>query len=86
MVMNTSMLWVNQEKRRYYKVLVYEDLLGDLVFLRNWGSLDNARGGVKTEIVSLQEAEDLLVNIEKRRLKRNYKPVTSKPDSVLESV
>lgn len=69
--MNTSMRWLNEEKRRYYKVFVYKDLLGDLVLLRNWGSLDNAKGGIKTEIVDSKNIEDLLTNIEKKRLKRN---------------
>lgn len=73
--MNTSRLWINKEKRRYYKVMVYRDLLDDLVVLRNWGSLDTARGGTKIEIVDHQQAMELLVKIGKQRVKRNYEIV-----------
>jgi len=73
--MNTSRLWINKEKRRYYKVMVYRDLLDDLVLMRNWGSLDTARGGIKTEIVDHQQAMDLLVEIGRQRVKRNYEAV-----------
>lgn len=52
--MNTSMLWVHQEKRRYYRVLVYQDLLGDWVLNRSWGALDSGRGGVRTEVIEIQ--------------------------------
>ena len=75
--MNTSRLWINKKKRRYYKVMVYRDLLNDLVLRRNWGSLDTARGGIKTEIVDQQQAADLLVKIGKQRIKRNYEAVDS---------
>lgn len=75
--MNLSKLWVNKEKRRYYKVMVYRDLLGDLILLRNWGSLDNERGGMKKEVVSHQEAEALLVTIEKKRTRHQYQLVST---------
>lgn len=73
--MNTSRLWINKEKRRYYKVMVYRDLLDDLVMMRNWGSLDTARGGTKIEIVDHQQAMSLLAKIGKQRIKRNYEIV-----------
>ena len=43
--------------------------------MRNWGSLDTARGGMKTELVDQQQAMDLLVKIGKQRIKRNYEVV-----------
>ena len=73
--MKTSKIWINKESRRYYKVLVYKDLLGDLVLMRNWGSLDTARGGIKTELVDQQQAMDLLAKIGKQRIKHNYEVV-----------
>jgi len=75
--MNLSKLWVNKGKRRYYKVMVYRDLLGDLILLRNWGSLDNERGGMKKEVVSHQEAEAMLVAIEKKRISHRYQLVST---------
>jgi predicted DNA-binding WGR domain protein len=73
--MNTPRLWINKKKRRYYKVMVYRDLLNDLVMMRNWGSLDTARGGIKTEVVDHDQAVELLVKIGKQRIKRNYEIV-----------
>ena len=71
--MNSSKLWINNEKRRYYRVLVYKDLLGDLILMRQWGSLDTARGGSKVELVDGAEAvARLLGGISKQRLKRGY--------------
>ena len=78
--MNTSRVWINKKNRRYYKVLVYKDLLGDLVLMRNWGSLDTARGGMKTELVDQQQAMNLLVKIGKQRIKRNYEVVEGRYD------
>lgn len=75
--MNLSKVWVNKEKRRYYKVMVHRDLLGDLILLRNWGSLDNERGGMKKEVVSLQEAEAMLVATEKKRTSHHYRLVST---------
>ena len=73
--MNTAKIWINKKSRRYYKVLVYKDLLGDLVLVRNWGSLDTARGGIKTELIDPQQVNHLLAAIEKKRIKRNYEAV-----------
>jgi len=66
------MLWINQEKRRCYRVRVYQDLLGDWVMVRSWGSLDTLRGGSKTDLVDCSDVEGLLLGIEKQRVKKGY--------------
>lgn len=74
--MNISMLWINQEKRRSYRVRVYQDLLGDLVMIRSWGALDTFRGGSKTDLVDVAKIDDLLLVIEKQRVRKGYLLVT----------
>jgi hypothetical protein len=70
--MKTSLLWINQEKRRYYRVRVYQDLLGDWVLSRSWGALDSSKGGCRVEVIEPQRFDDLLAEIEKRRRQRDY--------------
>jgi len=53
--------------------MVYKDLLGDLILMRQWGSLDNARGGSKNNIIDDHESlPRLLDTISKKRYKRGY--------------
>lgn len=71
--MSESVLWVNEKKRRYYRVWVYQDLLNDWVLLRMWGSLDSSRGGEKKELISSHdEGLSKLCDIHKRRISRHY--------------
>lgn len=70
-----GMEWINIEKRRYYRTTVKHDLLGFTVVVRDYGSLDTARGGRKVDIVdSMQEADRLVQRIDKIRLRRGYIP------------
>lgn len=66
------MLWINQEKRRFYRVVVQKDLLGDLVLIRYWGSLDSSLGGTKTELVKGDDIDGLLLEIDKLRTRKGY--------------
>lgn len=72
--MYTSQLWINAEKRRYYRASLYQDLLGDWILLRDWGALDSKLGGMKTELLSgLRDGEKKLEGIAKRRRQHHYK-------------
>ncbi len=71
--MNENILWVNQKKRRYYRVRIYLDLLNDIVIAREWGSLDSNRGGSLNSILSdKNKCEEVLESISKKRKSRNY--------------
>lgn len=71
--MSESVLWINEKKRRYYRVWVYQDLLNDWVLLRMWGSLDSSLGGEKKELISSHdEGLAKLRDIHKRRTSRHY--------------
>ena len=60
--------WVNQEERRFYTIMVTQDLFGDWVLIRAWGGLDNNKGGQKSERFGCeQEALDAIEEIKKRR-------------------
>lgn len=72
------MYWVNDEERRYYQAYITTDLLGDLVVVRNYGSLDTARGAIKTSAVNNQEeAKELLGEIAKTRKRHGYDLIDS---------
>jgi len=62
----------NDQKRRFYKVFVGQDLFGDMVLIRQWGSLDNRQGNCQQSIISLSELIPLVSGIVKEREKRGY--------------
>jgi hypothetical protein len=71
-------LWINLEKRRYYRTVVQRDLLGDWTLVRSWGSLDSHRGQVRTELVSSYErCLKVIGDIDKRRAYRGYLSVNT---------
>jgi hypothetical protein len=45
-------VWINCKTRRYYTVHLAEDLLGDWVLLRSWGSLDSGAGNIRKDLVT----------------------------------
>ena len=72
------MEWTNPEKRRYYRATVQHDLLGFTVVVRDYGSLDTARGGRQVDIAdNAQDADRLMVQIGKVRLRRGYVKIAS---------
>lgn len=63
-----NQLWINSEKRRYYRVILGRDLFGSLVLHCVWGGLDSAKGGDSREVFSgLPTAHEKLERITKRR-------------------
>ena len=70
-----GMEWINPEKRRYYRATLQHDLLGFTVVVRDYGSLDTARGGRQVDIAdSAQDADRLMQRIGRVRLRRGYIP------------
>jgi hypothetical protein len=66
-------VWVNSEKRRYYRAHLQADLLGDWTLTRSWGSLDSHHGQVRTELVDNQaHGLRVLAGIDKHRAVRGY--------------
>jgi hypothetical protein len=66
-------VWINLEKRRYYRAVVQRDLLGDWIFVRIWGSLDSNLGQVRIEVVESEEVGyRMITTTHKRRLERGY--------------
>jgi hypothetical protein len=71
-------LWLNMEKRRYYRAVVQRDLFGDWTITRSWGSLDSHRGQVRTELVaSYEHCLIVMSDTEKRRVYRGYRSVNT---------
>lgn len=48
---NPTRAWIHHDRRRYYRIYVFRDLLGDLVVVRSFGSLDTQRGRVVNTVV-----------------------------------
>ena len=72
------MEWINPEKRRYYRATVQHDLLGFTVVVRDYGSLDTARGGRQVDIAdSAQDADRLMQQIAKVRRRHGYVRIAS---------
>jgi hypothetical protein len=66
-------VWINREKRRYYRVVAQLDLFGDWTLVRSWGSLDSHHGQVCTELISTYElGQKVIEDISKRRAYRGY--------------
>ena len=63
----------NDNKRRYYTAHLAQDLLGDWVLIKAWGSLDNGLGRIDQQLVtSYEDGQTQLDAIEERRRKRQY--------------
>jgi len=68
-----SWYWIHPQKRRWYLLLLDQDLFGDWVLLRAWGSLDSRRCGEKKEILDdTGNAERLVKKICRTRQRRGY--------------
>ncbi|HID82050.1 MAG TPA: hypothetical protein EYP51_06735 [Thiotrichales bacterium] len=69
--------WVHAEKRRHYTLHLGQDLLGDWVLVRSWGSLDSQRGQVSRQLVGdWDKGLEALEAAHKRRHARGYQPVS----------
>ena len=67
--------WIHAEKRRYYRAFTETDLLGNMVVVQDYGSMDTARGGRLTRIAKdSEDADKVLRSIGKIRLRHGYTP------------
>ena len=71
-----SMEWLNESKRRYYRATVERDLIGDLVVVQEYGSLDSARGNrIRRPVTDYREADKVLWGIGQKRASHGYQMV-----------
>lgn len=69
-----NQLWINPDKRRYYRVMLGHDLFDAIVLHCVWGGLDSARGNDSHEVFSdATSAHEKLERIRKRRQQRGYR-------------
>lgn len=65
--------WVNSDKKRYYKLILSRDLLGDWIVTRVWGALYQSRGRAShIPCSTYRDAMQLIDKICKTRMKRGY--------------
>jgi WGR domain. len=69
-----NQLWINPDKRRYYRVILSRDLFDATVLHCMWGGLDSATGNDSHEVFSdAASAHEKLERIRKRRQQRGYR-------------
>ncbi len=65
--------WEHPDKKRYYKLILSCDLLGDWVVTRVWGGLNQATGRVShIPCSTYDDAITLMEKISQTRAKRGY--------------
>lgn len=65
--------WEHPDKKRYYKLMLSRDLLGDWVITRVWGGLNQATGRVShIPCPTYDDAIKLMVEISRIRIKHGY--------------
>ncbi len=86
MIKHEHTLWINEEKRRYYRIRVQKDLFGRLVVIRTWGSLQSDRSGIRINHVDKETVDELLKSITQRRRTNGYYVVDRQNTSSASSV
>jgi predicted DNA-binding WGR domain protein len=71
--MKTYYYWINQEKARYYKIILHRDILNDWILTCAWGSKNSRLGNHShTKINNKNDAELFIKNMIIKRKKRGY--------------
>ena len=75
-MIETLQTWVHAQKRRHYTLHLSQDLLGDWVLIRSWGSLDSLSGQIRRQVfASRSDGCSALEKAARRRLSRGYRPM-----------
>jgi predicted DNA-binding WGR domain protein len=73
------MRWINDTTARYYQAHLSLDLLGDWTLIAVWGGLGSKRGNMRVNHVpSYEDGLKRLQDLDKRRQRRGYQPVSEK--------
>lgn len=62
----------HDEKRRFYKLYVGVDLFGDMMLIRQWGSLDSRQGNRKQTIINPNELTMIVQSVVRDRERKGY--------------
>jgi hypothetical protein len=75
-------VWINKKTRRHYTAHFQEDLLGDLILVQSWGSLDSGAGRIQKSLVTNEHEGILAIEaISRTRKKHKYKLVNKEGKS-----
>lgn len=65
--------WINKEKSRYYKVIIYKDMLNDWIITSIWGGINSRLGNYKHMVMSdTNKINNFISTMNTRRVKRGY--------------
>lgn len=68
--------WINRSKNRYYHASFTRDLFEGMHIELRWGSTVSCRhGGKEFFVSSMEEVEDFMTMLHKRRILRGYEVV-----------
>jgi hypothetical protein len=70
------LVWINPDKRRYYRVHLDRDLFGDWTLIKVWGGIGSNHGRLQSSGVASYEAGiEQVDEIARRRAQRGYQPL-----------
>jgi predicted DNA-binding WGR domain protein len=71
--MKKKYVWINEEKSRYYKIILQKDMLGDLILTSVWGGIYSNLGNYKhTLFYNINDADNFINQMMTHRSKRGY--------------
>ena len=74
--MRTPLFWLNKKNGRYYKILIYKDMLNDTILTCVWGSIHSKLGNYSHFVMNTaEETHNFIENINKKRYKNGYELV-----------
>jgi predicted DNA-binding WGR domain protein len=72
-MMQTYYYWINQEKARYYKIILHMDMLNDWILTCAWGGRYSRLGNYNhIKMNNRDDAETYIKNMIIKRKKRGY--------------
>lgn len=65
--------WENHTSKRYYMIMIEQDIFDQWVLIRVWGGIQKKLGGMKVSVLeNKDQGIEMIKNISIRRKKRGY--------------
>jgi predicted DNA-binding WGR domain protein len=72
-----TLFWYKAENRRYYRAELHQDLFGNWLLTRTWGSAYKLGRQTVQYLDTIEQGHDLLREITKKRHAKHYRPACS---------
>lgn len=78
------MYWINEAKQKYYRATIARDLIGQLGVLKEYGSLQTARGRrIFQPVSTVFDGNEEISKVDKTRLRRGYRVAIDPLESLI---